>query len=43
MVAGRTARPDMEVANIPEDVLLANRTLWLKHEQMYTQKSRLKR
>ena len=44
MVAERQARLEMEVGQLGDDVLLTNRALWLKHEQLsYMQKSRLKR
>ncbi|KAI0238296.1 hypothetical protein LSAT2_011045 [Lamellibrachia satsuma] len=44
MVAEQDNPVKMQVGNLPEDVLLANRALWLKHEQLsYMQKSRLKR
>jgi len=44
MVAEQDNPVKMQVSNLPEDVLLANRALWLKHEQLsYMQKSRLKR
>lgn len=44
MVADKLTMLEMEVSNVREDGLLANRALWLKREQMsYMQKARLKR
>ncbi len=44
MVAERQTRLEMEVGQLGDDVLLTNRAVWLKHDQLsYMQKTRLKR
>ena len=47
MVAVVSPQPkmlDMEIGNLADDILLANRALWLRNEQLsLLQKSRLKR
>ena len=44
MVADRIKILKMEIGNMTDDVLLNNRALWLKNEELsYLQKSKIKR
>ena len=44
MVADRIKILKMEIGNMADDVLLNNRALWLKNEELsYLQKSKIKR